>query len=107
MRSVKSLALGTLGATALGLALAGTATADAEDRLDRRGDRIDRRLDQRGDRIDARLDRRSARAAEAGRDGLAAKLDRRGDRIDRRLDLKGDRIDRRLDRRGQRLDRAR
>lgn len=89
------------GAMLLGLGLAGTALADGNDRLDRKGDRVERRLDNKGDRIDARLDRGSERAAAAGRDRRAAGLDRRGDRIDRRLDRRGDRVDHRLDRRGR------
>ncbi len=80
MRSKKMIAA---VAVIFGVVLAGTASADVEDRLDRRGDRIDQRLDRKGDRIDSRLDRR-------------------GDRTDHRLDRRGDRINRKLDRRGQR-----
>jgi hypothetical protein len=80
MRSKRIIAA---AAVIFGVAVAGAALADVEDRLDRRGDRIDQRLDRKGDRIDSRLDRR-------------------GDRADNRLDRRGDRIDRKLDRRGQR-----
>ena len=59
-----------------------------DQRLDAKGDRIDQHLDVRGDRIDAKLDRRSDAAAAQGNDGLAAKLDRKGDRIDAHLDQK-------------------
>ena len=57
---------------ATGLLLcAGSALADAGDRiekrLDRKGDRIEQRLDNRGDRIDRNLDRKSRRADAAGR----------------------------------------
>ena len=52
------------------LLCAGSALADAGDRietrLDRKGDRIEHRLDNRGDRIDRNLDRKSRRADAAG-----------------------------------------
>ena len=76
----------------------------AEHRLDRRGDRmnarmgtsarqsIDDRLDRKGDRIDARLDRKG--------DRVNGRLNHKGNRIDRRLDNKVERMNARLDRRG-------
>jgi hypothetical protein len=69
----------TFLAAALGSALVftGPAWADAEERWDARGDRIEDRLDNRGDRIDQHLDRR-------------------GDRIDQHLDHRGDRIEQHL-----------
>jgi hypothetical protein len=75
-----------LGLTVLLLAATGTAAAGdrgdrIDQRLDRKGERIEHRLDARGDRIDARLDRKGEHAE--------ARWDRRGDRIDRRLDRRG------------------
>ena len=65
-------------AAALGsvLVLTGPAWADAEERWDARGDRIEDRLDNQGDRIDQHLDRQ-------------------GDRVDRRMDRCGQRLSRR------------
>ena len=63
-----------------------------DDRLERKGDRIDARLDRKGDRIDRRLDNKG--------DRVNARLDHKGNRIDRRLDNKGARMNARLDRRG-------
>jgi hypothetical protein len=100
------LAAGLLLASAPALANPPTGNA-ANERLDRRGARIEERLDQRGDRIDTRLDARSDRALENGHAGRAEHLDRRGDRIDQRLDRRGDRAEHRLDARGNRIDRRR
>ena len=72
---MKKMILTLLLATALGFASFGRADADDSannvgDRLDHKGDRIERRLDRRGDRIENHLDNR-------------------GDRIENRLDRRG------------------
>jgi hypothetical protein len=52
------------------------------DRLDNRGDRVDRRLDKKGDRIDRRLDRKGERGAQ--RHDNRGQRGQRGQRKNRR-----------------------
>ena len=89
------------GVVSLGLTapLALADVSDRADRLDNKGDRIERRLEYKGDQINDRLDRRSDRAEANGNGRLAERLDRKGDKIENRLERKGDRINSRLDRR--------
>ncbi len=85
MQSKGIIAAATL---VFGLTFAGVAAADVEERLDRKGDRIN-----------ARLDRRAEHALENGHEQRAERLDRRGDRINHRLDHRGRRISHRREHR--------
>lgn len=64
-----------------GSTLAATDADIVDDRLDRRGDRIETHLNNKGDRIDQRLDRKGARANR--------RLDQDAQRVDRSASQRG------------------
>ena len=68
-------------------------------RLDRRGDHIDTRLDRAAGRAERNGRVLAAERLDGRGDRVDRRLDRRGETIDRTLDRRGRQVDRRMDRR--------